>query len=542
MGFDSIAMLLSGLGLLLYGIKILGEGLELAAGKKLKSLFEKTTSNRFSAVLIGFVITTLIQSSSATTVMVVGFVNTGVMNLTQAIGVIMGANIGTTTTSVLVSLDIGLYAPVAIGIGAFWSMFAKKNSYRHLGLAITGFGMLFLGMNLMKNAMEPLAQSQLFKNWILEAENPIVAVAIGAVTTAIIQSSAASIGILQALASQGLIPLNFAAYIIYGQNIGTCVTALLSTIGTKKNSKRTAVMHILFNVFGAVFFIAFSRLVPFTDWIEHISDNKMMQLSLIHIIFNVVSTVIMFPFAKLLVRLAEIIIPDKKDESENDFSMHYVDDLMVNTPPFAVAQVAKEVHRMALLARNNFVLAANDLLSNSVEHFDEIQHTEDVINYLNHNITPILVKINALDLSYHDAKYIGRVFHVINDIERIGDHAQNLSEAAQSRNEESIEFSDEGSAELKSMFETTLELIDEAVESFTNQELTYEKAKKINALEAFVDKMEEDYRQSHIERLNKHICGTKSGMLFINTITDFERVADHATNIAWAVSHKPDIN
>ena len=421
-------------------------------------------------------------------------------------------------------------------------MFAKKNSYRHLGLAITGFGMLFLGMNLMKNAMEPLAQSQLFKNWILEAENPIVAVAIGAVTTAIIQSSAASIGILQALASQGLIPLNFAAYIIYGQNIGTCVTALLSTIGTKKNSKRTAVMHILFNVFGAVFFIAFSRLVPFTDWIEHISDNKMMQLSLIHIIFNVVSTVIMFPFAKLLVRLAEIIIPDKKDESENDFSMHYVDDLMVNTPPFAVAQVAKEVHRMALLARNNFVLAANDLLSNSVEHFDEIQHTEDVINYLNHNITPILVKINALDLSYHDAKYIGRVFHVINDIERIGDHAQNLSEAAQSRNEESIEFSDEGSAELKSMFETTLELIDEAVESFTNQELTYEKAKKINALEAFVDKMEEDYRQSHIERLNKHICGTKSGMLFINTITDFERVADHATNIAWAVSHKPDIN
>ncbi len=542
MGFDSIAMLLSGLGLLLYGIKILGEGLELAAGKKLKSLFEKTTSNRFSAVFIGFIITTLIQSSSATTVMVVGFVNTGVMNLTQAIGVIMGANIGTTTTSVLVSLDIGKYAPVAIGIGAFWSMFAKKNSHRHLGLAVTGFGMLFLGMNLMKNAMEPLAQSQLFKNWILEAENPLLAVLIGAVTTAIIQSSAASIGILQALASQGLIPLNFAVYIIYGQNIGTCVTALLSTIGTKKNSKRTAVMHILFNIFGAIFFIAFSRLVPFTDWIEQISDNKMMQLSLVHIIFNVVSTVIMFPFANLLVKLANIIIPEDKNEKENEFTMHYVDDLMVNTPPFAVAQVAKEVHRMALLARNNFSLAANDLLSNSVEHFDEIQHTEDVINYLNHNITPILVKINALDLSYYDAKYIGRVFHVINDIERIGDHAQNLSEAAMSRFEDGIEFSDAGSAELKNMFETVLELVDEAIESFTNQVLTYEKAKKINALEAFVDKMEEDYRQSHIERLNKHICGTKSGLLFINTVTDFERVGDHATNIAWAVSHKPDIN
>ena len=542
MGFQNIAMLLSGLGLLLYGIKILGEGLELAAGSKLKSLFEKTTNNRFTAVFIGFVITTLIQSSSATTVMVVGFVNTGIMNLTQAIGVIMGANIGTTTTSVLVSLDIGQYAPIAIGIGAFWSMLAKKNSHKHLGLAITGFGMLFLGMDLMKNAMEPLAQSQLFKNWILEADNPLVAVAIGAVTTAIIQSSAASIGILQALASQGLIPLSFAVYIIYGQNIGTCVTAMLSTIGTKKNSKRTAVMHVLFNVFGAIFFIAFSRLVPFTQWIEQLTDNKMMQLSLVHIIFNVVSTIIMFPFAKMLVKLAKIIIPNKNGEGENDFEMHYVDNLMIKTPPFAVAQVAKEVYRMAILARNNFVLAANDLLNNTAQHFDEIQHTEDVINYINHTITPILVKINALDLSYHDAKYIGRVFHVINDIERIGDHAQNLSEAAQSRVEGNIQFSDEGNAELKKMFETTLELIDGAVESFTNQELTYEKAKIINALEASVDKMEDDYRQSYVDRLNNHICTTESGILFINTSTDFERVADHATNIAWAVSHKPDMN
>ncbi len=542
MGFENIAMLLSGMGLLLYGIKILGEGLELAAGAKLKTLLERMTKNRFFAVLVGFIITTLIQSSTATTVMVVGFVNTGIMNLTQAIGVIMGANIGTTTTSVLVSLDIGKYAPIAIGIGAFWSMLAKKNLHKHLGLAVTGFGMLFLGMSLMKTSMSPLAESEIFKNWIISAENNYaLAIIIGAVTAAVLHSSAASIGILQALASKGLIPLNFAVYVIYGQNIGTCITALISALGAKKNSKRTAVMHILFNVFGTVFFIAVSQFIPYTKWIEQLfPSNTMMQLSMVHIIFNVVSTVIMFPFAKLLVKLSCLIIPDKNEEGENDFSMQYVDSLMLKTPPFAVAQVAKEVHRMALLARNNFSIAAQDLLNNTTEHFDEIQHNEDVINYLNHNITPILVKINSLDLAYQDAKYIGRVFHVINDIERIGDHAQNLSEAAQSRVNEKIRFSSEAESELKCMYETVLDLVDTSIDSFTNQEITYDEASKVNSLEESIDKMQETFEQLHIDRLNDRSCDTKAGMLFVNTITDFERVGDHATNIAWAVLKKPN--
>ncbi len=540
MGFGNIATLLSGLGLLLYGIKILGEGLELAAGAKLKVLLEKMTSNRFMAVLVGFVITTLIQSSSTTTVMVVGFVNTGIMNLTQAIGVIMGANIGTTTTSILVSLDIGKYAPVAIGIGVFMTMLTKKNTQKHIGLAITGFGMLFLGMTLMKEAMEPLASSPVFTEWLMNANNPIVAILIGTVITAVIQSSAASIGILQALASQGLIPLHFAAYVIYGQNIGTCVTALISSIGTKKNSKRTAVMHILFNVFGTVIFILLTKFLPFTDWIESLTDNTMMQLSLVHIIFNVVSTIIMFPFAdKVLVKLACLIVPDKKDASEDDFKLQYVDNLMINTPPFAVAQVSKEVRRMADLARRNFRLSSEDLLNKSCEHFDEVQHTEEVINYLNHHITPILVKINALDLSYSDAKYIGRVFHVINDIERIGDHAQNLEEAAKSRVDEGIEISDEGEKELREMYETTLKLIDGSIEAFTSQTLDSEKADELSEYETSVDDMQTNFEQSHIERLNAHKCNTRAGMLFINTITDFERVADHATNIAWSVSKKP---
>ena len=540
MGFGNIATLLSGLGLLLYGIKILGEGLELAAGAKLKVLLEKMTSNRFAAVLVGFVITTLIQSSSTTTVMVVGFVNTGIMNLTQAIGVIMGANIGTTTTSILVSLDIGKYAPIAIGIGVFLSMLTKKTTKKHIGLAITGFGMLFLGMTLMKDAMEPLASSPVFSEWLMNANNPFMAILIGTVITAVIQSSAASIGILQALASQGLIPLHFAAYVIYGQNIGTCITALISSIGTKKNSKRTAVMHVLFNVFGTVIFIILTKLLPFTDWIESLTDNTMMQLSLVHIIFNVVSTLIMFPFAdKVLVKLACLIVPDKKDFSEDDFKLQFVDNLMINTPPFAVAQVSKEVHRMAGLARHNFSIAAEDLLNKSCDHFDEVQHTEEVINFLNHNITPILVKINSLDLSYSDAKYIGRVFHVINDIERIGDHAQNLEEAAKSRVDEGIEISAEGERELREMYETTLKLIDGSIEAFTSQILDNEKAEQLSEYEASVDDMQTEFEQSHIERLNAHKCNTRAGMLFINTITDFERVADHATNIAWSVSKKP---
>lgn len=540
MGFGNIATLLSGLGLLLYGIKILGEGLELAAGAKLKVLLEKMTSNRFAAVLVGFVITTLIQSSSTTTVMVVGFVNTGIMNLTQAIGVIMGANIGTTTTSILVSLDIGKYAPIAIGIGVFLSMLTKKTTKKHIGLAITGFGMLFLGMTLMKDAMEPLANSPVFSEWLMNANNPFVAILIGTVITAVIQSSAASIGILQALAAQGLIPLHFAAYVIYGQNIGTCITALISSIGTKKNSKRTAVMHVLFNVFGTVIFIILTKLLPFTDWIESLTDNTMMQLSLVHIIFNVVSTLIMFPFAdKVLVKLACLIVPDKKDSSEDDFKLQFVDNLMINTPPFAVAQVSKEVHRMAGLARQNFSIAAEDLLNKSCDHFDEVQHTEEVINFLNHNITPILVKINSLDLSYSDAKYIGRVFHVINDIERIGDHAQNLEEAAKSRVDEGIEISAEGERELREMYETTLKLIDGSIEAFTEQILDNENAEQLSEYEASVDDMQTEFEQSHIERLNAHKCNTRAGMLFINTITDFERVADHATNIAWSVSKKP---
>ena len=538
---ESIIFFLAGMGLLMYGIKIMGEGLELAAGAKLKSLLEKMTSNRFFAVIVGFVITALIQSSTATTVMVVGFVNTGIMNLTQAIGVIMGANIGTTTTSVLVSLNLSSFAPVAIAIGVMMLLFSKKNMVKHIGTAVAGFGMLFLGMHLMKTAMEPLQDAPMFREWLINAKNPLLGIVIGAAIAALIHSSAASMGILQALASQGLIPLHFAVFVIYGQNIGTCVTSLISSIGTKTNSRRTAVMHAMFNIIGTVIFILLTYFVPFTAIVEKMSSNPMMQISLVHILFNVVSTIIMFPFAKVLVKLSCIIVPDKKDEKENDFQMHFIDDLMINTPPFAVAQAAKEIHRMAMLARDNFVKAANDLIQGKADNYDEIEHVEEVINYLNHGITPMLVKINSLELSYQDAKYIGRAFHVINDIERIGDHAENLAQAAKARQDENIVLSPEALSELQEMFDTTLELLDGAIEVFTEQNLDKETALRLNKLESSIDDMQTGFEQSHIERLNTHACTTQGGMLFINTVTDFERVGDHATNIAWKVSHKPTI-
>ncbi|MEG2080278.1 MAG: Na/Pi cotransporter family protein [Oscillospiraceae bacterium] len=539
MGIANVFSFAGGLGLLLYGIKIMGDGLELAAGAKLKVLLEKMTRNRFLAVLVGIVITTLIQSSSATTVMVVGFVNTGIMNLTQAIGVIMGANIGTTTTSVLVSLNLTGVAPIAIFIGVFMIVFSKKNMIKHIGQAIAGFGMLFMGMNLMSGAMEPLQDSEVFRNWMINASNPFLGILIGAAITGVIQSSAASIGILQALAAQGLVPLNFAIYIIYGQNIGTVVTALISTIGTKTNSKRAAVMHLLFNIIGTAIFVCITAFLPFTAMIESLTDNSMVQLSAVHIIFNVVSTFIMFPFAKYLVKLSCILVPEKKSKNDDGLNMVNVDDRMINTPPVAVAQVGKEVIRMATLARNNFDIAAQDLINKNTSHFEEIQKTEEIINYLNHNITPFLVKINALDLGYQDAQYIGRMFHVINDIERIGDHAVNLSEAAKNRVDENIELSPESENELRLMYKDALSLIDGSIEAFALQKLDATIAENLNALEASVDDMKINYEEAHIERLNKHQCSTRAGMLFVNTITDFERVADHAINIAWSVKTKP---
>ena len=538
MTFTNLLSFFAGIGLFLYGISAMGEGLEYAAGSKMKKILGALTKNKFLAVLMGTIVTALIQSSSATTVMVVGFVNAGLMTLAQAVGVIMGANIGTTVTSVLIAMDLSMIAPVALFVGVFVMLFVKKDFIKHIAQTIAGFGMLFWGLDTMSVAMEPLRDSEVFVYFMTNYSNPLVGILIGLVLTAVIQSSSASIGILQALAVQGLVPIEFAVYILLGQNIGTCVTALLSAAGSKTNSKRTAVMHLLFNVLGTVIFLLITAFTPYTTLLGKLSDNVSVQISIAHIIFNVVSTIILFPFANWIIKMACIIVPDKEPE-DSKLEFKFYDTHLLSTPPVAVAQIGKEVVRMAYLARDNFNRAAIALINNDTSKREKVESVEEVINFLNHGITKNLVKINALDLDYSDAKYIGRLFHVVNDIERIGDHAVNLSEATTVRNSEKLAISEDAVAELENMRKCVVDLLDASIASFEKQELTVEEAKQIETLETVSDNLKERYQDAHLHRLNEEHCETRAGMMFVNTLIDFERVGDHAKNIAFAVGKKP---
>lgn len=541
MGILDFAVFLGGVGLFLYGIKIMGQGLEMAAGSKLKSMLDKVTSNKFMAVLIGVVVTALIQSSSATTVMVVGFVNAGLMNLVQATGVIMGANIGTTVTSVLIALDLTAIAPVFVFIGAALLVFSKKKFLTHIGEIIAGFGLLFIGMDTMSTAMEPLRNSQVFIDFMVKANNPIIGVLVGLVFTAIIQSSSASIGILQALAIKGLIPIEFAVFVLFGQNIGTCVTALLSSAGSKTNSKRAAIIHLLFNAIGTVIFVLITIFTPYIELLKMISDDTVVQISAAHIIFNVVSTLILFPFSNKIVALSRRIIPDKEDKLSKTPQLSYLDERILSTPPLAVKQAGNEVIRMAELAKENFLKAAKAFINIDDSELSEIEDTEEVINFLNHSITPYLVKINNLDISEQDSEYISSLFHAITDIERIGDHATNLAEATVYRRDNKPVLSDEAINELNLMVDNIEKLLNKSISIFANQSATYEEAKAAVDLEEYIDDLHDEANGNHIKRMNKGKCDTKAGMLFINTITDFERVADHAINIAFYIPNPPQV-
>lgn len=541
MGILDFVIFLGGVGLFLYGIKIMGQGLEMAAGSKLKSMLDKVTSNKFMAVLIGVVVTALIQSSSATTVMVVGFVNAGLMNLVQATGVIMGANIGTTVTSVLIALNLSDIAPLFVFVGAALLVFGKKKIMSHTGEIIAGFGLLFIGMSTMSTAMAPLKESQIFADFMVKANNPFIGILVGLVVTAVIQSSSASIGILQALALKGLVPIEFAVFVLFGQNIGTVVTTLLSSAGSKANSKRAAIIHLLFNVFGTLIFVLITLFTPYISLLKMISDDTVVQISAAHIIFNVVSTVVLFPFSNKIVALSRKIIPETKDELSKKQQLSYLDDRILSTPPLAVKQAGNEVVRMAELAKENFVKAARAFINIDDSELEEIESTEEVINFLNHSITPYLVKINNLDISEQDSEYISSMFHAVTDIERIGDHATNLAEATIYRKENKPVLSDDAIKELNVMIENIELLLDKSIAIFKNQSATIEQAKEAVDLEEHIDDLHDEANSNHIKRMNKGKCDTKAGMLFINTITDFERVADHAINIAFYIHNPPQV-
>lgn len=541
MSIANILSMAGGLGLFLFGIRTMGDGLENAAGAKLKRMLEVLTGNRFLAVLVGFVVTAIIQSSTATTVMVVGFVNAGMMTLAQAVGVIMGANIGTTVTSLLIALNFSSVAAASVLVGVILMLASKKTLVKNLGSIFTGFGLLFLGIDLMSDSMAPLRESAGFMNFIVAVSDsplrPLFGILLGIVMTAVLQSSSASVGVLQTLAMQGLVPLKFSVFVLFGQNIGTCLTALFSTVGAKKNSKRAAVIHLLFNLLGTGMFILIALLTPYIEWIEKFSSDPMAQIAISHIVFNVVSTIVLFPFAKLLVKLSCLIVPGK-DDSESEMHCRFIDDRLLNTPPFAVMQVGKEVARMAKLARDNFETSAYALINRSDKDLDKVMEKEEVINYLNHHITSYLVKLNALDITDSDSDYIARVFHAINDIERVGDHATNLAEAAERNIGDGFTFSDAARDELNQLCGSVITLLDRSIEAFDRQSLGDGEAKELSDLEEHIDDLTLTCQDAHIFRLNRNECNTEAGMLYLNTITDFERVGDHAINIAFLARSK----
>jgi phosphate:Na+ symporter len=541
MSVANILSMAGGLGLFLFGIRTMGDGLENAAGAKLKRMLEVLTGNRFLAVLVGFVVTAIIQSSTATTVMVVGFVNAGMMSLAQAVGVIMGANIGTTVTSLLIALNFSSVAAAAVLVGVILMLASKKTVVKNLGAIFTGFGLLFLGIDMMSDSMAPLRESAGFMNFIVTVSEsplrPLFGIILGIVMTAVLQSSSASVGVLQTLAMQGLVPLKFSVFVLFGQNIGTCLTALFSTVGAKKNSKRAAVIHLLFNLIGTGIFIIIALLTPYVEWIEKLSPDPMAQIAISHIVFNIVSTVVMFPFAKALVKLSCLLVPGK-DDSESEMHCKFIDDRLLNTPPFAVMQVSKEVARMAKLARDNFETSAHALINRSDKDLDKVMENEEIINYLNHHITSYLVKLNALDITDSDSDYIARVFHAINDIERVGDHAINLAEAAQHNIGEGLKFSDPAREELNQLCGSVVTLLERSMAAFDNQSLSDNEAKELSDLEEHIDDLTLECQDSHIFRLNRKECNTEAGMLYLNTITDFERVGDHAINIAFLARSK----
>ena len=541
MSVANILSMAGGLGLFLFGIRTMGDGLENAAGAKLKRMLEVLTGNRFLAVLVGFVVTAIIQSSTATTVMVVGFVNAGMMSLAQAVGVIMGANIGTTVTSLLIALNFSSVAAASVLVGVILMLASKKTVVKNLGAIFTGFGLLFLGIDMMSDSMAPLRESAGFMNFIVTVSEsplrPLFGSILGIVMTAVLQSSSASVGVLQTLAMQGLVPLKFSVFVLFGQNIGTCLTALFSTVGAKKNSKRAAVIHLLFNLIGTGIFILIALLTPYVEWIEKLSPDPMAQIAISHIVFNIVSTVVMFPFAKALVKLSCLLVPGK-DDSESEMHCKFIDDRLLNTPPFAVMQVSKEVARMAKLARDNFETSAHALINRSDKDLDKVMENEEIINYLNHHITSYLVKLNALDITDSDSDYIARVFHAINDIERVGDHAINLAEAAQHNIGEGLKFSDPAREELNQLCGSVVTLLERSMAAFDNQSLSDNEAKELSDLEEHIDDLTLECQDSHIFRLNRKECNTEAGMLYLNTITDFERVGDHAINIAFLARSK----
>ena len=529
--------LLGGLSLFLYGMQMMSNGLEAAAGNKMKQILEKLTANRFLGVLVGAGITAVIQSSSATTVMVVGFVNSGMMTLQQAVWIIMGANIGTTITGQLIALDVGAVAPLLAFLGVALVVFIKKQKVHHYGLIVAGLGILFIGMDMMSSAMMPLRDSEAFISLMTKFSNPFLGILAGAVFTAIIQSSSASVGILQALASSGLIGLGNAVYVLFGQNIGTCITAILAAIGTNRNAKRTTIIHLMFNIIGTIIFTTVCILTPLTDLIANITpDNVAAQIANMHTLFNIVTTLLLLPFGTYLAKLATKILPEKKDEKVDVMHMEFIRpmetkrDTQIGLSAIAVTSIRKEIHRMMTMAKENVDRSFDAVKEGKTTLLEEVREREEYIDFLNKEISKYISKTLVNESNPRDSRYISALFKVCGNVERIGDHAMNICEYTKMIERQNISFSSEVKREIDEMKKICDQAIDYLSE-IGQEPGQKEDIKVIEDIEQKIDDMTEDYRQKQLERMQKGTCSEEGCIIYSEMLTDFERIGDHILNI-----------
>ena len=528
--------LLGGLALFLYGMQMMSNGLEAAAGNRMKQILEKLTANRFLGVLVGAGITAVIQSSSATTVMVVGFVNSGMMTLRQAVWIIMGANIGTTITGQLIALDIGEVAPLLAFAGVALIMFTKKKKVHHIGLIVAGLGVLFIGMGMMSSSMMPLRESEAFISLMTRFSNPVLGILAGMVFTAIIQSSSASVGILQALAASGLIGLDSAVFVLFGQNIGTCLTAVLASIGTSRNAKRTTIIHLMFNVIGTTIFTLVCIFLPLTTWVESFTPgNAPAQIANMHTLFNVVTTLLLLPFGNMLATLATRILPERKEEEElGTMHLEFIHpmeqkrDAQIGTSAIALTGIKNELNRMLVMARENVTKSFEAVKSGNTVLLEEVREREDYIDYLNKEISKYISKVLVTESNPDDSQYISALFKVCGNLERIGDHAMNICEYTKMIEKQGITFSREVQVELDEM----QEICQEALDTLSKMKLNDEQSMSaIERIEQAIDDMTEDYRRRQLERMQRGTCSEEGCIIYSELLTDFERIGDHILNI-----------
>ena len=534
MSISNIISLLGGLGAFLFGMKYMGDGLEMAAGSKMKDLLEKLTRNRFLGFLLGVLVTVVIQSSSATTVMVMGFINAGIMDLAQATGVIFGANIGTTITSVLIALDVSGIAPFCLFLGAFLMLYSKKKQTKHIGQIILGFGLLFQGLHTMSGAMKPLQDVIWFQDFIMNAKNPMLGILVGAVLCAVIQSSSAAVGILQALAMQGLMPLYFASFLICGVNIGSAMPTILASMNARNNAKRAAMIYLINNVVGAVIMTVVTLAFPYTQFIESIIPDPMFQVSVVHIIFKVVSAAVLLPLTNQVVKLTYLLVP--KQKHEDACRLEYIDVHLVSSPSVTLLQIRNEVERMAGLVRTNIQLSTSALLSSRVADAKPIEDNEAVIDYLTDAISDFLVKLNVREMNDGDAQYVNRVFQTLSDLERIGDYAEKLLHLTEQQEEKKVVYSASALQELAVINDNATQLFDDAVAGFYRQDVHLDQLKRMAKTQRQLRKLTNQSQLNHMERLRTGQCSVEAGILFGEILNSLSRIGGHSINIAEAAT------